>query len=284
MKLLKSLLALLVILPQAAVHADPHCHFNGKSVARGAARFPAGSSCRAELRQCFQNQLSGTLSAAACEIIPPQQDLVASQIAPATVQLSMGALTDILNQRAPHDVYTDLYALTSRDQTGQRVAMDCLKIVETRDPAHPYLAVFHHLIGHAMFESLLAYSKDLRDWRTIGRIDWPSAQPTLALLPDDAVLVATERNPSGTRPYIQVRYYANIASLIAAPHHPANAVDLPGSANASADGTPKFAGIRYNGDINQSSHTTITRILGSTSRQSACSSISGTGSAVRTSP
>jgi hypothetical protein len=88
----------------------------------------------------------------------------------------------------------------------------------------------------------------------IGQIHSPASQPDLRILPDDSVVYAEEYNPSG-RPYGRVQYYGNgavsgLAALIANPAvAPTQAITLPGTARAKADGTPEFGRITYSGAI-----------------------------------
>ena len=182
-------------------------------------------------------------------------DYVAPQLAPpVAAKLGTADIAAILNETAPNKPYLVAYQLTTTDANNNLAGAAPLKVVPTDDSLHPYLGVFHNQINTAQFATYLGYSTDLRVWHTIGRIHSPASQPDLRILPDDSVVYAEEYNPSG-RPYVRVQYYGNgavsgLAALIANPAvAPTQAITLPGTALAKADGTPEFGRISYSGAI-----------------------------------
>ena len=88
----------------------------------------------------------------------------------------------------------------------------------------------------------------------MARYTLPRASPTCGFCPDDSVVYAEEYNPSG-RPYVRVHYYGNgtssgLEALIANPAvTPTQAIKLPETDLAKADGTPEFGRITYSGAI-----------------------------------
>ncbi len=182
-------------------------------------------------------------------------DYVAPQVAP-TIAANLGTadIAAILNETAPNKPYLVAYQLTTTDANNNLAGAAPLKVVQTDDSLHPYLGVFHNQINSTQFATYLGYSTDLRVWHTIGRIHSPASQPDLRILPDDSVVYAEEYNPSG-HPYVRVQYYGNgavrgLEALIANPAvTPTQAITLPGTALAKADGTPEFARISYSGAI-----------------------------------
>lgn len=169
----------------------------------------------------------------------------------------MAQLAAILNETAPNPSYLVAYQLTTADPHGTIVSAAPLKVVPTDDPIHPYLGVFHNQINFTRFATYLGYSADLRIWYTLGAIHQPASQPDIRILPDDSVLYAEEYNPSN-RPDVRVHYYGNgsrtgLQALIANPALvPTNAITLPGTASAKADGTPEFGRITYSGTVESS--------------------------------
>jgi hypothetical protein len=194
-------------------------------------------------------------------------DYVAPQVAPTSVldQLgNMAQIAAIFNETAPgrkDDPPYALYQLTARDKPTQTLASAApLKVVPTDDHSHPYLGVFHNQINRTQFATYLGYSADLRSWYVLGQIHSQASQPDLRILPDDSVVYAEEYNPS-THPYVRVHYYGNAAgtgvtglqALITDPKTaPTNALTLPGTDLAKADGTPEFGRIGYSGSISSS--------------------------------
>jgi hypothetical protein len=185
-------------------------------------------------------------------------DYVAPQVAPPVASgLTMDQLAAIFNETAPNSPYLVAYQLTTTDANGTVASAAPLKVVPTDDPVHPYLGVFHNQINITQFATYLGYSADLRVWHTLGEIHQPASQPDLRILPDDSVLYAEEYNPSG-RPYVRIHYYGNggltgLQGLIANPAlAPTNAITLPGTIFARADGTPEFGRIAYSGAITSS--------------------------------
>jgi hypothetical protein len=182
-------------------------------------------------------------------------DYVAPQVAPAiAATLGTAQIAAILNETAPNKPYLVAYQLTTTDANNNVAGAAPLKVVPTDDAQHPYLGVFHNQINSTQFATYLGYSTDLRVWHTIGQIHSPASQPDLRILPDDSVVYAEEYNPSG-RPYVRVQYYGNgavtgLEALIANPAVAATeAITLPGTSLAKADGTPEFGRITYSGAI-----------------------------------
>lgn len=183
-------------------------------------------------------------------------DYAAPQIAPpaAANRLSMAQLAAILNETAPNPPYFVAYQLTTTDARGGVAGAAPLKVVPTDDPAHRYLRVFHNPVNSTQFATYLGYSNDLKAWRALGEIHRPASQPDIRILADDSVLYADEYNPSG-RPSIRIQYYGNqgltgLQALIANPATaPTQAISLPPTSQAKADGTPEFARISYSGSV-----------------------------------
>jgi hypothetical protein len=187
-------------------------------------------------------------------------DYNVSQIAP--VGLTMMQVAAILNHTAPNTPYLDAYQqTTTTDATGAIASLAPLKVVQTDDPNHPYLGVFHNQVTTTKFATYAAYSLDLRTWHTIGSIDNVAgneygSQPDIRILPDDSVLFAEEYNPAN-KPQIRVRYYGRtgaqtgLQAFIANPGiAPTNQKVLPNiNIFSKADGTPDYGRIDYNGSI-----------------------------------
>jgi hypothetical protein len=182
-------------------------------------------------------------------------DYVAPQVAPpVAANLGTEDIAAILNETAPNKPYFVAYQLTTTDANNNLASAAPLKVVPTDDSLHPYLGAFHNQINRTQFATYLGYSTDLRVWHTIGRIHSPASQPDLRILPDDSVLYAEEYNSSG-RPCVRVQYYGNgavsgLAAFITNPAvAPTQAITLPGTPLARADGTPEFGRISYSGAI-----------------------------------
>ena len=186
----------------------------------------------------------------------------ASQISP--VALTMPQLAAILDQTATTTPYLDLYQQTATDATGAVASLAPLKVVQTDDPMHPYLGVFHNPVTRAKFATFAAYSTDLVHWRTLGQIDDVAAgeygaQPDIRILADDSVLFAEEYNPAH-RPQIRLRYYGmsgghtGLTAFVGNPGMtPTFQKVLPNiGAFSKADGTPEFGRINYTGAISSS--------------------------------
>jgi hypothetical protein len=202
---------------------------------------------------------AGSLSAAA----DAAYDYNASQISP--VELTIAQVAAILNQdqiAALNTPYLDAYQQkTVRDATNAIASLAPLKVVQTDDPAHPYLGVFHDQVDARKFAAYAAYSLDLKTWRTIGAIDNVAggeygSQPDIRILPDDSVLFAEEYHPAG-KPQVRVRFYGKTGAqtglqmFIADPGGvPTNEKVLPNmNASSKADGTPEFGRIDYSESI-----------------------------------
>ncbi len=200
--------------------------------------------------------------ATAALAMPVPNDATASyiyileEIAPAAASnLSMSNLVSILNENGPNRPYFVAYQTSAVKANGIAVSAAPLKIVQTDNAACPYLGVYHNPINAAQFVTHLGCSPDGQAWREIGAIHQPASQPDIRILPDDSVLYAEEYNPNN-RPYVRIQYYGNthsqtgLSALIAnTATIPTKAITLPGTLNSSADGTPEFGRISYNGSI-----------------------------------
>ena len=182
-------------------------------------------------------------------------DYAAPQVAPSiAATLETPQIAAILNETAPNKPYLVAYQLKSTDANNNAAGAAPLKVVPTDNSLHPYLGLFHNQINSTQFATYLGYSSDLRVWHTIGQIHSPASQPDLRIFSDDSVVYAEEYNPSG-HPYVRVQYYGNgavsgLEALIANPAvGPTQAITLPGTALAKADGTPEFGRISYSGAI-----------------------------------
>ena len=182
-------------------------------------------------------------------------DYMAPQVAPPiAANLGTADIAAILNETAPNRPYLVVYQLRTTDANNNLAGAAPLKVVPTDDSLHPYLGVFHNQINSTQFATYLGYSTDLEVWHTIGQIHSPASQPDLRILPDDSVVYTEEHNPSG-HPYVRVQYYGNgavsgLEALITNPSvAPTQAITLPGTALAKADGTPEFGRISYSGAI-----------------------------------
>jgi hypothetical protein len=178
------------------------------------------------------------------------------EIAPSVAShLTMGQVAAILDETGPNAPYLAAYAVTARRADGTIVSAAPLKVVQTDDPDCRYLGVYHNAIGGGQFATYLGCSPDLRSWNERGIIHREASQPDIRVLPDDSVLYADEVN-SSKRPYVYVTHYGNtgnrtgLSALVANPAvPPTNAITLPGTPLARADGTPEFGRIDYSGSI-----------------------------------
>jgi hypothetical protein len=174
---------------------------------------------------------------------------------PVASNLTMQQIAAILNETGPNPPYLVAYALSATEANGTIVSAAPLKVVQTDDAACPYLGVYHNAINSTQFATYLGCSPDLNTWTERGAIRSDASQPDIRIMPDDSVLYADEDDPTG-RPYVYVAYYGNIgnqtglAALVANPSvPPTNAITLPGTLLAKADGTPEFGRISYTGSI-----------------------------------
>ena len=179
--------------------------------------------------------------------IPTSPSLVypAARISP--VSLSKDEFISILSENGPNTPYH-----TASQVLSSGVSADVLKIIQTTNTEYPYIGLFHNYIGNGLFEVNLAHSPDLKTWTTLSQIETAAGMPDTVIMPDNSVIYAHERNPSGNRPYIEVRYYQTLSGFLSNPKSPTKSINLPFTADASADGTPQFARIGYNGNISNS--------------------------------
>jgi hypothetical protein len=178
------------------------------------------------------------------------------EIAPSVASnLTMQQIAAILNESGPNAPSLVAYALTATEANGTVVSAAPIKVVQTDDPNCAYLGVYHNAISSTQFATYLGCSPDLRTWSERGAVHSDASQPDIRILSDDSVLYADEFDATG-RPYVYVAYYGNTANqtgleaLVANPAvPPTNAMTLPGTFLATADGTPEFGRINYSGSI-----------------------------------
>jgi len=180
------------------------------------------------------------------------QQLLPPQIAPVSVTLSEKDLVALLNRSTPVAPIADAYGLTLPHPEKRAASADALKVIETGNVATPYLGVYHHNDGADRFRTSFVGTRDFVRWQPLGDLGHAASMPDIRMLIDGSILYADERNPSGRRPQITVRHYAGLAEFIAAPAHPSAVLALPRTRGATADGTPNFGRIAYNGDIRRS--------------------------------
>lgn len=228
-----------------------NCTFNGQTIVNGQsiyafekATMPAGIMCTREQRTCQNGVLTGRFPHLACTISNPVSlnGYVFSQKIPTAYTID--ALKTILEEKG-----TAVPVLQKSHFTIEGKTADTFKIVQSGVEGYRYLGVYHSFAGGVFFDSYLAYSNDLINWKNIGRISQASGMPDVRILPDRSVLLAHERNPSGNRPYIEVWYYNTFNDFISKPGSPSRVFALPQTAQATADGTPEFGHIVYSGNI-----------------------------------
>jgi hypothetical protein len=178
-------------------------------------------------------------------------DLSPSQVAPPEVVLSEQELVNILNRQSSAPTFVSAYGLTMQLRSGHKVSADVVKIIETRDFPWPYVGVFHRFDRGDYFKTEMVASHDLRNWQHVRTISDRASMPDIRLLSDGAVLYAEERNPSGTRPFIEVSHFRDLQTFSFS-GAASNTVALPKTKAAGADGTPSFRRIQYNGDFSKS--------------------------------
>jgi hypothetical protein len=172
---------------------------------------------------------------------------------PAAAGFTPDQMATILSETGPNTPYVVVYHLTATTSAGTRIGAAPLEVAQTDLPRTPYVGVFHHLLNAARFQTYLAWSPDLATWHALGAVHAPASQPDLRVLSDDSVLYADEYKPAG-RAFVQLRYYGTRAgrtglqALLADPATPPTAaIILPGSADATQDGTPEFGRLSYGG-------------------------------------
>ena len=114
--------------------------------------------------------------------------------------------------------------------------LDTIKIIE--NPLGGYLGVYHSYIG-GIFYVRLAESSDLLNWSYIKTIDAHASQPTIAKAPNDAYIVAFEKENSSSS-HLKVCYYSNLSALIDANGLPSFTLDLPMTLSSANEGTPNI--------------------------------------------
>jgi hypothetical protein len=172
-------------------------------------------------------------------------------VAPPDTALSEEELVSILNRESKTSSIVSTYGLTMQLRSNRRVSADVIKIIETRSFPWPYVGVFHRFDRHDYFKTEMIVSHDLRNWQHVRTISDKASMPDIRLLVDGTVLYAEERNPSGTRPFIEVSHFRDLQTFSAS-GAPSSSVTLPKTSGASADGTPSFRRIRYGGNLSQS--------------------------------
>jgi hypothetical protein len=122
----------------------------------------------------------------------------------------------------------------------QGYGLDALKIIE--NPEGGYLGVYHSLIG-GTFQVRLATSIDLFSWTYIRTVELSASQPTIAQAPNDAYLVAFEKEEASS--HLQFQYYSNLATLINGP--PDATLDAQRTLSSLHEGTPNIYNITIEG-------------------------------------
>ncbi len=168
------------------------------------------------------------------------------------MRLSEEQLLNILNHSASTETYFSAYGLRIATPSGVTASADVLKIIPSRDQRWPYIGVYHRNDRFGQFKTELAASADLKTWHAVKTISEASSMPDIRVLRDGSLLYAEERNPSGHRPFIELRYYDNLTTFVSSAA-PTRRITLPFTPGASADGTPTFGRIRYDGDLSSSS-------------------------------
>lgn len=189
-----------------------------------------------------------------CERKPASQanfDLAGPQVVPSSVHLTEEELLAILNRTASSEIYFIAYGLCIPTPTGATASADVLKIIPSPDPTWPYLGVYHRNDQSGAFRTELAGSADLKTWHAVKTISDASSMPDIRVLPDGSVLYAQERNPSGRRPFIELRYYDHLSTFMSS-RPPTQRLSLSFTRGATADGTPAFGRVQYNGNIRTS--------------------------------
>ena len=123
--------------------------------------------------------------------------------------------------------------------------LDTIKIIE--NPLGGYLGVYHSYIG-GIFYVRLAESNDLLNWRYIKTIDAYASQPTIAKAPNDAYIVAFEKENSSSS-HLKVCYYSNLSALIDANGLPSFTIDLPMTLSSANEGTPNIYNITVRNSV-----------------------------------
>ena len=182
--------------------------------------------------------------------------LTDTQTSPADVQLSEDEIISILNRTSGASAFYSAYGLRLPSGTAGTASADVMKIVSTGQSSWPYLAVYHRHDRGDYFKTELAASQDLKTWLALRTVSDASSMPDVRVLNDGSLLYAHERNPSGQRPYIDVMHFRSIEFFVAG-FEPVNFFSIPSGKDASAEGTPSFGRIQYNGNI-LTSHIEIT--------------------------
>ena len=183
----------------------------------------------------------------------------------AAVSLNKTTITQMLNEKSVANgaAYSSAFTVSVIFPNGKSVDMDSMKVIQTTDSTHPYLAVFHQLdsANSLLYNSYLASSLDLKSWTFIGQIHHAAGMPDIRILQDNSVLLAEELNPTGNRPFIGLTYYKNANGVTGLDRFIKNpsvsdsttlqytGIQTPG---ALADGTPELSSIKYVGDITKS--------------------------------
>jgi hypothetical protein len=171
------------------------------------------------------------------------------------VDMTEAQLVALLNGAGPTP-YLDAYQQKTIGPTGQTLNAATLKAIPTGLSMMPYLGVFQapQPGNPTKFTTYATWSADLMAWRTLGPVHVDGGQPDIRLLNDGSLLYADEYNPNG-RPVVYLAYYGpqpvetGLLGFIGTPGEiPTNAVVLPRTVGASADGTPEYGRISYGGN------------------------------------
>jgi hypothetical protein len=126
-----------------------------------------------------------------------------------------------------------------KDDQGCR--LDTIKIIE--NPEGGYLGMYHSNVSKIL-QVRLANSTDLLRWTFIRTIDQEAAQPTIAKAPNNAYIVAFEKeDANNTR--LRFQYYSNLSSLIIGP--PDATYDANRTLSSSHEGTPNVYNVTIEG-------------------------------------
>jgi hypothetical protein len=123
----------------------------------------------------------------------------------------------------------------------RQAPLDCLKIIQIA-PAD-YLGI-HHALQNRVFHLHVSRSTNLLHWRRAATLDEHASQGTLWRAEDGGFLVAYERDtPQAVN--MRVRHYEGLAALLEGKF--GREFDVPRTLAPTAEGTPDFDRIEWNG-------------------------------------
>jgi hypothetical protein len=123
----------------------------------------------------------------------------------------------------------------------KRCGLDTTKIIE--NPEGGYLGVYHSNVNQTL-EVRLANSTDLLHWTHIRTIDQKAAQPTIAKAPNNAYIIAFEKEDANYA-HLRFQYCSNLSSLIIGP--PDATYDANRTLSSSHEGTPNVYNVTIEG-------------------------------------